>query len=84
LLGRVVSLGSLQVSRGVVTEIGFEKVLGLGQGDTKNPLPLDLQAKLAAAALQQMAAALMIVREKMQVVARDVHGLGIFGAPEAH
>jgi hypothetical protein len=67
----VVSLGSLQVGGGVLTEIGFEKVLGLGQGDTEAPFPLDLQAQLAAAALQQMAAALVVSGEKMQMVARD-------------
>jgi Acyl-CoA dehydrogenase, C-terminal domain len=80
----VIRLGALQINRGVLTEVGFEKVLGLGQGDTENPFPLHLQAKLAAAALQQMAAALVIGGEKVQVVARDVHGLGILRGLEAH
>jgi hypothetical protein len=31
-----------------------------------------------------VAAVLVVVRQKVQVVARDVHGLGILGGPEAH
>jgi hypothetical protein len=68
----VLSLSFVQVGGGILEEIGFEKVLGLGQGDAEVSFPLDLQAKLSAAALQQVAAALLIVREKVQVIAWDV------------
>jgi hypothetical protein len=41
--GISLSLGSLQVGRGILAEVSFENILGLGQGETEDTSPFSAE-----------------------------------------
>src|SRR5215472_989896 len=65
-------LRSCEVRRRVPAQVGLQEILGFGQRDAIIALALDLKPQVRAAALEQVAAALAVGRQKVQVIAGHV------------
>src|SRR6516225_9068640 len=71
-----------EIRRRVTTQVCLQEILGLGQRDAVITFALDLETKIRAAALEQVAAPVAVGRQEVQVIAGYVECPGVVRSPE--